>query len=184
MKSINRPFRNYGKIDVSNIKKIVKEADFDWDEFDFRQNRGSKTHKETKSIPIIFDESFSIKVYNKRKHYHLFEDELKKIETHIREILDEDGYIFRAIFVNLPKHKSIPPHKDTGESLVVPRRIHIPIQTNINCFFTVGDIKKNLKEGEIWEIDNAGKLHSVENNGDEDRIHLIVDFLRYDYIPK
>jgi quercetin dioxygenase-like cupin family protein len=179
-----RAFKNYGIIDVSQIKKILNNENFDWDEFNFRQNRGKKTHQETKSIPIIFDESFSIKVYNEREHYNKFKDELKKIENHIREILDEDGYIFRALLVNLPKKKSIPKHKDTGESLVVPRRIHIPIQTNENCFFTVGEIKKNLKEGEIWEIDNAGQLHSVENNGDEDRIHLIVDFLRHDYVSK
>lgn len=176
-----RAFKNYGKIDVTEIKRIIKETDLDWDEFDFRQKRHT-THSQTKSIPIIFDESFSIKISRKREHYPLFKEELDKIENHLRDILEEDGYIFRAIFVNLPKGKSIPTHKDTGESLVIPRRIHIPIQTNEKCFFTVGEVTKNLKEGELWEIDNDGQNHSVENNGDEDRIHLIVDFLKRDYV--
>jgi hypothetical protein len=34
-----------------------------------------------------------------------------------------------------------------------------------------------MKEGEIWEINNNEKEHSVENNGNEDRIHLLIDFL-------
>ena len=92
--------------------------------------------------------------------------------------IDEDGYIFRAILVLLPKGKSIPKHIDTGESLTIPRRIHIAVQTNPNCFFNVGDVTKNLKEGEIWEIDNSGQRHAVSNEGDTDRIHLIVDFLK------
>ena len=34
-----------------------------------------------------------------------------------------------------------------------------------------------MKEGEIWEINNNEKKHSVENDGTEDRIHLLIDFL-------
>jgi len=34
-----------------------------------------------------------------------------------------------------------------------------------------------LKLGELWEIDNS-KSHSVENNSNEYRIHLIVDYLK------
>jgi quercetin dioxygenase-like cupin family protein len=178
-----RAFKNYGKINIEPFKKILSEYEFDWSEFDFRQNRGH-THKETKCIPILFDESFSIEKKTATKHYELFKEQILKIENHLREIIEEDGQIFRAILVNLPKGKSIPPHIDSGESLVVPRRIHIAIQTNQNCFFTVGDLVKNLKEGEIWEIDNAGKMHSVSNEGDHDRIHLIVDFLNNEYLEK
>ena len=84
----------------------------------------------------------------------------------------------RAILVNLPSKKSIPSHVDTGKTLVDCRRIHIPLQTNENCFFTVGEEKKNLKLGEIWEINNDKKKHSVDNFGDNDRIHLIVDWVQ------
>jgi hypothetical protein len=33
-----------------------------------------------------------------------------------------------------------------------------------------------MKKGEIWEIDNAYKVHGVINNGDTDRIHLLIDY--------
>jgi hypothetical protein len=64
-----------------------------------------------------------------------------------------------------------------GFSLVICRRIHIPIQTNEDCFFTVGDDKRNLRLGELWEINNDKQKHSVDNFGNTDRIHLIVDWI-------
>jgi quercetin dioxygenase-like cupin family protein len=186
-----RAFKNYGKIDVTPFKKILSEGQFDWDEFDVRQKKYD-VHKETKSIPLIYDEinterkeawqeikngNMVIQEKMKTKYYDAFKKELYKIESHLKEIIEEEGFIFRAMLVNLPKGKTIPSHYDKGVALTVPRRIHIPIITNKDCLFTVGDITKNMKEGEIWEIDNAGKKHSVENNGKEDRIHLIIDFL-------
>jgi hypothetical protein len=33
-----------------------------------------------------------------------------------------------------------------------------------------------MKEGEIWEINNDDKYHSVENRGETDRIHLLIDW--------
>jgi quercetin dioxygenase-like cupin family protein len=48
--------------------------------------------------------------------------------------------------------------------------------TNKDILFTVGNTTKNLKEGEIWEINNQN-LHSVQNNSKEERIHLIIDYL-------
>ena len=174
---MKRSFRNYGLFDMTNFKRIIAESNFNWDEFDFRQKK-SNTHKETKCIPIIFDESFSINKFTKREHFALFEEELSKLEQHLIKTIDEDGYIFRAILVLLPSGKSIPKHIDSGVSLTIPRRIHIAVHTNEKCLFSVGDVTKNLKEGEIWEIDNSGQKHAVSNDGDTDRIHLIVDFLK------
>jgi hypothetical protein len=84
----------------------------------------------------------------------------------------------RALLVKLTAGESIRPHVDiVGFSLVICRRIHIPIQTNKDCFFTVGDDKRNLKLGELWEINNDKQRHSVDNFGETDRIHLIVDWI-------
>ena len=169
-----RNFKNYGLFDVSNFKQIIKESNLDWNEFDFRQKKFD-VHKETKTIPILFDEHFNIKK-KETKNYTLFKSEIDKLELHLKNILEEDGRIFRAILVNLPSKKEIPKHKDKGESLRIPRRIHIAIYTNKQCSFTVGDVTQHMKQGEIWEIDNAGREHSVSNMGEEDRIHLIVDW--------
>jgi aspartyl/asparaginyl beta-hydroxylase (cupin superfamily) len=57
------------------------------------------------------------------------------------------------------------------------KRTHIPIITNSEVTFIVGGETKYLKEGEIWEIDNS-KEHSVNNNSNVDRIHLIMDYTK------
>ena len=176
---LNETFLFHGKIDVEPIIKIIKNNNLDWDEFIDRKLKYI-VHSNTKTIPIIFDKSLnfdSFKIHLTNLH-SLFKDEISKLENIIQKNTNEDGKIMRAILVNLPTKKSIPSHVDTGLTLVDCRRIHIPIQTNENCFFTVGDEKKNLKLGELWEINNDKKKHSVDNFGDNDRIHLIVDWVQ------
>ena len=63
------------------------------------------------------------------------------------------------------------------------KRHHIPIVTNDEVWFYVDGEKKNLKTGEIWEIDNT-KLHKVENLSNKDRVHVIVDILPNDFLGK
>ncbi len=176
-------FLFHGNIDVSPILDIVKINNLDWDEFTDRQEK-FLVHSQTKTIPIIFDKNFNFDSFkiHLTNLFPLFETEVLKIENFIRETINEEGKILRAILVNLPSGKSIPSHVDSGPSLVYCRRIHIPIQTNEKCFFTVGDDKKNLKLGEIWEINNDKKMHSVDNFGDDDRVHLIVDWVKSSFL--
>jgi hypothetical protein len=183
----NETFINHGKIDVNNILKIIEGNRLDWDEFTDRQKKYNTEHIHTKTIPIIFDKSFNFNSFKivPTNHYFLFQDEISKIENVIKSNTKEDGKIMRAILVKLTAGKSIRPHVDVvGLSLVVCRRIHIPIQTNDKCFFTVGDDKRNLLLGEVWEINNDKKLHSVDNFGDTDRIHLIVDWVEKSLLDK
>lgn len=172
---MKRSFKNYGFFNVSEIKKIIEEQNFDWDEFDFRQ-KTFDVHKETKSIPLVFDDKLDIEKAEKTKYYPLFEKELDKFQSHLRTILKEpEGHFYRAVLVKLPSGKCVKTHRDVGV-IFEPRRIHLVIQTNSECLFSVGDRVKNLKEGEVWEIDNDNQRHGVVNDGDTDRIHLIVDW--------
>jgi len=183
----NETFINHGKIDVSNILKIIDENHLDWDEYTDRQKKYNSEHIHTKTIPIIFDKSFnfnSFKIFPSN-HYGLFQEEISMIENIIKSNTNENGKIIRALLVKLTSGKSIKPHVDiAGITLVVCRRIHIPIQTNDECFFTVGDDKRNLKTGELWEINNDKKTHSVDNFGNSDRIHLIVDWAEQSILEK
>jgi hypothetical protein len=189
---ITRNFKNYGLFkNTDEFIDIIENEKIDWDKFDFRQ-KNFHVHEETKTIPLIFSteqytaftkENIS-KIHesienSKSEYYHLFENVLTKLKEHLSKIIDEDGFIFRAMLVNLPAGKSVKPHIDMGKSFMVPRRIHMPIKTNTDCLFTVGDQTKHIKVGELWEINNNGIMHSVENNGTTDRIHLIVDWVKY-----
>ncbi len=87
------------------------------------------------------------------------------------------------MLVKLPAGKNIDKHFDGGSYLSVAKRHHIPIITNNKVWFTIDGEKKHLAEGEIWEIDNT-KEHEVQNLGDKDRVHLIVDIIPNMFIGK
>jgi aspartyl/asparaginyl beta-hydroxylase (cupin superfamily) len=172
---LNETFKYYGSIDTIEFKKILEDFDFNWDEFDFRQKKFI-CFTDTKTIPIIFDESYKFDDVIKSKHYLKFEEQIVLLQEKLKCILKEDGTIQSAILVNLPKGKMVEPHIDIAKFAAELKRLHIPILTNEECIFTVGEDSKNLKEGELWEINNDKHMHDVVNNGDTDRIHLIVDW--------
>jgi hypothetical protein len=154
----------------SALDKFSKE---EWDKYDYRQKTWN-VHKETKTIPLLYSEDFS-EDSPKREHYDKFESTLKAVEEKLIH-KHSKGSIVRAILVNLPAGADIKAHQDHGVSLKNTFRYHIPLKTNPYVVFTVGGEGRNLKEGEIWEIKNTEKIHSVYNKGFYDRIHLIVDW--------
>jgi hypothetical protein len=83
--------------------------------------------------------------------------------------------IMAVRLLNLKSGAKIKPHKDNelafekGEA-----RIHIPVFTNSGVEFYVEDNLVKMNEGECWYI-NANLKHSVVNNGESDRIHLVID---------
>jgi hypothetical protein len=175
----NETFKFYGNYNVSNIKKIILDGNLDWNKFTSRQRMCSDM-KNTQTIPIVFDSNFFVTNFNPvyTENYSFFENELNNISEIIKKITDSKGYLLRAILVKLFKKTDIPTHIDwANETLKVSRRIHVPIITNPDCIFIVGEDSINMKEGEIWEMNNDQLKHSVHNNGDEDRIHLIIDWM-------
>ena len=86
------------------------------------------------------------------------------------------GYFVRANLVRLQSGGTITEHTDNNFSLVHSHRVHLPIITNAEVGFMVGNKSINMKEGELWEINNR-RLHSVNNAGPEDRVHLILDYV-------
>jgi mannose-6-phosphate isomerase-like protein (cupin superfamily) len=53
-------------------------------------------------------------------------------------------------------------------------RIHIPIVTNEAVEFFIGGEQLHLRAGECWYL-NFDLLHSIRNNGNTDRVHLVID---------
>jgi hypothetical protein len=170
---MNYNFKYYGEIEVFNISNLVTNTELNWDEYEFRQ-KTYLAHSNTKTIPLIWNEEFQNKTMT-WKYYEIFEDSLAKVENTLIDLIGE-GKIEVALLINLPKNKKILPHIDSDDHFIKTIRIHIPIITNDKCNFRVGDEIIQMKQGEIWEIDNAYKVHGVTNNGDTDRIHLLIDY--------
>jgi hypothetical protein len=170
----NENFVYIDTVNIDNEKKIIDNiSEEEWLNFDFRQ-KTFDVHKETMTVPLLFDTKFDEN--SLQYHYYpYFKNLLYSIEDKIYKKYKKNIKIVRAILVNLPSMKQIPEHIDSGWSLSTSRRFHIAIKTNSECIISVGGEKKNILPGEIWEINNSNKFHYVENNGNCNRVHLIID---------
>jgi Rps23 Pro-64 3,4-dihydroxylase Tpa1-like proline 4-hydroxylase len=86
------------------------------------------------------------------------------------------GKAARVLLIKLEGNKNVTEHTDSGDYLNTVRRFHIPIITNDKVYYTVNGEKIHMKAGECWEINNR-KPHSVDNDSDEERIHLLIDIM-------
>ena len=85
-------------------------------------------------------------------------------------------------FMRLGPKDKILPHRDEGVSLQWGEaRLHIPIISTPLVNFIVASHKVNMNPGELWYID-ADKEHSVENNGSQERVHLVIDCLSNNWL--
>jgi len=168
-------FKMCGDIDITHLKDNLDGLD--WSEHTLRQNL-YEVHKDTQTLEIMWDvESLQTNKIGKI-HSNYYKLDIESFLEKIKPIYESNyggGYFIRILLVKLKSNSNIAPHVDTGDSLKNCKRTHIPIITNSKVTFTIGGETKNLKEGEIWEIDNT-KQHSVDNNSDIDRIHLLIDY--------
>jgi hypothetical protein len=175
-------FRFHGKFDVSKIAEHLSKYSDEWFMNDSRQN-ATKYHKETNSV-FIYDHDA---VWSVGEGYNLIvndsQSEMAELISDIVKSLEEfhDGKVGKCLFIKLPAHKDVMKHLDRMDYLGVVRRHHIAIETNDDVLFSVNGEEKNMKVGECWEINNSF-LHGVENNGDTDRIHLMLDILPNKFI--
>ena len=177
-------FKFLGNLDITLILKNLNTfTEEQWNEHTHR-NEDFRAHNQTNSLEILWDKD-SLKTgltgaKNKINYKQLDFDYIKNLLQPIYDKHYGPGYFIRVLIPKLKPGSSIPIHKDNGKSLMEVKRTHIPLITNENIIFKVGDTTKNLKAGEIWEINN-GREHAVNNNSDEYRIHLIVDYLPKNY---
>ena len=59
-------------------------------------------------------------------------------------------------------------------------RVHIPIITSAAVDFYLDGQRVDMKEGEAWYL-NFNLQHSVKNNGDKERVHLVIDCIVNDW---
>ena len=180
--------KKLGDIDVTRFaQQAAKITDAEWTADAFRQ-KTYEVHKQTQTIRLIMDEDGRHRDPTYHPSYGIYKELLEPIETFIRRQFEQTlkakrlrkkhgrGYFIRMILVKLLANGSIPHHVDQGETLSKSHRMHLPIITNEQNLFSVGDTEMHMKAGELWEINNR-REHGVVNGGSEDRTHLIIDYV-------
>ena len=181
-------FSFLGKIDTAELKALVLSlSDEQWDSFAIRQNI-YEVHQNTRTIGLVYDLDFRHSHPTRLPTLAMFEDALRPVlmktaahyeESEAGKLLIKNnklGYFIRASLVSLAAGRDITAHRDMNFSLTHSHRVHLPIITNEDVWFTVGNESISMCEGDLYEINNR-RIHSVVNNGDQDRVHLILDFV-------
>lgn len=86
----------------------------------------------------------------------------------------------KAMLAKLAAGHQIDPHYDGAGSNQRVHKIHIPLVTNPEAEFLVGDGRFHLDVGKAYEVNNIIS-HGAVNQGSEDRIHFIFEVFEGDY---
>ena len=168
---------------LNSINELPEEA---WDDKTDRNN--NPVHAMVKSVPIRWTyDALKRKKITRLKNNEWYDVlEFTNIENELQEIYEKHygaGFIDTIILTLMPGNHTLASHKDGGYSLMRTHRTHIPLITNKDVLFKVGETvasseSKHMNVGEIWEINNA-RIHEVNNNGNDNRIHMIVNYYPY-----
>jgi hypothetical protein len=172
-------FKKYAEFDVTSLRERVSAfTEKDWNSFTFRQETFD-VHSQTLTVPLRYnkpDIEGRIQTIT-TELFKDYEDDIFAIEKTILDATGQDFKILNCNFVNLPAGHQVFPHVDSGSIYTTKRRMHLPILTNDQVFFTVDKECINMKSGEIWEINNSTYIHAVDNNGTTDRVHFLFDMV-------
>ena len=103
---------------------------------------------------------------------------------YVRQIMAEIGGVWgRSRFMGLAAGREVPPHIDIHYYWRTHLRIHIPVITNPGVLFTCGDETVQMAAGECWVFDSFLR-HDVQNKGDAQRIHLVLDTVGGGILPE
>ena len=177
----NFNYKKYEKLDVSELKSmILNENPEIWNFSGKLIFRNLDTHGKADTIPLYWtrkkDEPYVICKFVMYEKYFKY---INPILDYIKTIY-KNHFPIKVALVKLVPGAYITPHIDRSDLLEVPNRLHIPIITNDNVMFHVNDEVINMKEGYLYEINNI-RMHHVVNEGDTDRVHLLIDMFPRDY---
>jgi|CXWL01.1.fsa_nt_gi hypothetical protein len=166
-----------GKVDVGPIRALLAtKTREEWLENSLRQKQFA-VHKDTETLVLKWCANIATDTpVETSRHFADFEALLQPVLALIHAAYQYEAPVIRkAMFAKLRAGGEIVEHVDGSIALRMVHRIHIPIVTNEKVHFIIDGVDYNLKVGEVVEFDNT-RYHSVKNDSDQDRIHLIIDY--------
>ncbi len=89
------------------------------------------------------------------------------------------GVFPRVMLARMAPGGVIQPHVDANPAAKWPHKIHVPLWTNDQVGFLIGETTHHFPVGQAVEVNNLGP-HAVRNGGGSDRIHLIFEYYDLD----
>jgi len=176
---IDVPLRELGAIDTTTLREaILSQEEAAWHEEEYRQ-QSYDVHYETESIVLVFTDGSNwpnIEVRKEPGWDRLADAAVPVMNEILGKHYSKGGRIIRAMAAKLLVGAEIKPHRDRHPSFHCGHRIHVPITTNSKVQFMIDDQPYQFKVGQAYELNNQ-KSHSVVNEGTEDRITFIFDYV-------
>jgi len=110
-------------------------------------------------------------------------DILQPILDHIIEVHFQglDVFVNKCFFNRLGPQGLLWPHWDDEPSMAVSKRVHLVVKTHPLVDFIINENIFHFSEGDLIEIDNIA-MHSVKNNSEIWRIHMVMDFYHRNFV--
>ena len=169
--------KELGEVDAGPlIDRVLGMDEASWHANEYRQN-AYDVHYQTESLVMVFCDGWPEMTVTKESAWEDLQDvAVPLMHGILEEHYEPGGTIIRAMAAKLKAGGVIKPHRDHHQSFVHSHRIHIPITTNPGVRFMINGRPHRLQVGQAYEINNQHN-HSVMNNGREDRITFIFDYL-------
>jgi aspartyl/asparaginyl beta-hydroxylase (cupin superfamily) len=102
--------------------------------------------------------------------HSLILNEIKKVEV----FYNASAKI--AVLDGMSPGSRIYPHFDQSKLYDVAHRVHLPLVTDERVKFSIDNVEYHFKAGQFFEFNNK-LVHSVDNNSELFRIHLVMDLI-------
>jgi hypothetical protein len=166
------------------VEKILCELNLHpelWDENKERTGREDSPHKESSDIWLRFRKKSELKKKEDFDTPHFAEFYhswfcLPSLHPVVFSLMRkvEAVYLGGILITKLAPGKKILPHIDTGwHPEFLNTKAYIILSANENCVNYFPGESAIMKPGEAWLFNNQ-VLHAVENNGDSERIAVVV----------
>lgn len=172
-------FKKLGHFDPTNALHELNNTNL-WNWLNLRRLDPASYHTNVEDIVLRFqplDRPSNLDfIYNNNYCIDYFVQTLLPITSQVIKDFVANRPCGRVVISKLKANSSIAPHTDDGLYAKCHDRFHLVLESNPQVLFNSGDETINMVSGEIWWFDNM-QTHSVYNNSDTDRIHIIVDIL-------
>jgi len=167
---------------------LTETSTIDWDyynRFDTR-NKDSKGTYFSTSTTIhlrkhnVVSENATIETYNNTVECidTVFRSRFPEIEKLVNYVYSQvNGQrLGRIMIINLRPGGEVADHIDPGLYFQTHRRFHVPLITNTEVIFKgkLGSEPIHMPTSYLCQLNNRN-THSVKNNSEQDRIHLLID---------
>jgi hypothetical protein len=169
-------FREICTVDISTLLAAVRQiGEAEWDAENEKKENDFSCFRQTRHIIGRFNNASHPEGYHATPFWSRWSEMLLPVMNAVAAHYDLAEPDFpKVMLARLSAGGKIDPHSDIGVSNHLAHKIHVPLVTNGGVWFRVGAEKFRLDAGMAYELNNI-QVHSVVNEGAEDRIHLVFE---------